>query len=103
MPDKTPTPDPDLLDALIGRMQEKTPDRLERQMREAGEIKAQAEASSHNRLEEMWMQEHERQQTIATQQAEQRRQEQMLMRYALIGGAIIILAFVILAFVLAYA
>jgi hypothetical protein len=81
-------------------MQEGTADRLDRQMREAGEIKAQEEEGSHSRLEEMWMKDHERQRTIAKKQAEQRRQEQMLMRYVLIGAAIIILVILVLALLL---
>jgi hypothetical protein len=86
-----PDSDPDLLDSLIGRAQESAADRLDRQMRESPEIKAQEEAASQSRLEQMWMQEHARQQAIARQQAEQRRQEQMLVRYVIIGAVILVL------------
>ena len=95
-----PDSDPDLLDSLLGRIQEKTSGRLEQQMQEAKEIKEREELASERRLEDMWMQEHERQRAIAVEQAEQRRQEQMLIRYALIGAAIVILIIVILALVL---
>jgi hypothetical protein len=94
-----PDSDPDLLDSLIGRLQEKADDRLEQKMQEAREVKQQEELASQRRLEEMWIREHERQRAIATEQAEQRRQEQMLVRYALIGAAIVILIVVILALV----
>jgi ferric-dicitrate binding protein FerR (iron transport regulator) len=92
--------DSDLLNSLIDRMQEGMADRLDRQMYEAERIKAQEEAASQSRLEEMWMREHERQRAIAEAKAEQRRQEQMLVRYALIGVAIIILVVIVLALVL---
>jgi hypothetical protein len=95
-----PDSDPDLLDSLLGRMQEETSGRLEQQMQEAKEIKQQEELASERRLEDMWIREHERQRAIAAEQAEQRRQEQMLIRYALIGAAIVILIIVILALIL---
>ena len=95
-----PDSDPDLLDSLLGRMQKETSGRLEQQMQEAKEIKEQEELASERRLEDMWIREHERQRAIAAEQAEQRRQEQMLIRYALIGAAIVILIIVILALVL---
>ncbi len=92
--------EPDLLDALIERAQEGTAERLERHMREAGEIRAREEAASQRRLEELWMREHERQRAIAQQQAEQRRQEQRLVRYVLIFSAVLILSVIIVALLL---
>jgi hypothetical protein len=92
--------DSDLLDSLIKRMQEGTTDRLERQRQEAGELKEREELDSARRLEEMWMREYERQQALADAQVEQRRQEQLLVRYVLIGAAIIILVLVVLTVVL---
>ena len=92
--------DPDLLDSLIKRMQEGTTDRLERQRQEAGEIKEREEMDSARRLEEMWMREYERQRAIADTQIEQRRQEQLLVRYVLIGAAVVILILVVLTVVL---
>lgn len=93
-------PGSDLLDSLIKRMQEGTADRLERQRQEAGELKTREELDSARRLEEMWMQEYERQRAIADAQVEQRRQEQLLVRYVLIGAAVIILVLVALTVVL---
>ena len=93
-------PDSDLLDSLIKRMQEGTADRLERQREGAGELKRREEMDSERRLEAMWMQEYERQRAIADAQAEQRRQEQLLVRYVLIGAAVVILVLVILTVVL---
>jgi hypothetical protein len=88
--------DSDLLDALIKRMQEGTADRLDRQRQEAGGLKTQEEMDSERRLEEMWMREYERQRVITDAQMEQRRQEQLLVRYVLIGAAVIILILIIL-------
>jgi CHASE3 domain sensor protein len=88
--------DADLLDDLIKRAQEGTADHLDRRMREAEKIKRQEEQASQRRLEEMWEKEHERQREIAEAQAETRRQEQMLVRYVLIGAAIVILIVLLL-------
>jgi len=88
--------DGDLFDSLIERAKEGTPDRLDRRMREAQQLKAQEEASSQRRLEEMWIREHDRQRVIARSQAEQRRQEQVLVRYVLIAVAIVVLVIIIL-------
>ncbi len=93
-------PDSDLLDSIVERVQKGTADRLGSRMREADTIKAKEEAASQRRLEEMWVREHERQRAIADAQAEQRRQEQMLVRYVLVGGVIILTLVVIVAIVL---
>ncbi len=93
--------DSDLFDSLIERAKEGTPDRLGRRMREAQQLKAQEEASSQRRLEEMWLREHDRQRAISRSQAEQRRQEQMLVRYVLIAAAIVVLVITILVVALA--
>ena len=92
--------DSDLLDALIKRMQEGTADRLDRQRQEAGGLKIQEEMDSERRMEEMWMREYERQRAITDAQVEQRRQEQLLVRYVLIGAAVIILVLIIVTVVL---
>jgi hypothetical protein len=84
-------PNSDLLDDLISRMQTGTADELDRRMRESPEIKVQEESASQRRLEQMWMKEYERQQAVAESQAEQKRQEEKLIRYALIGAAVVIL------------
>jgi hypothetical protein len=89
-------PDPDLLGSLIERARETTSDRLDRRMREAHEIKAQEEASSQSRLEKMWTREHERQRAITDSEVEQRHQEQMLVRYVLVGAAAVILIIIVL-------
>jgi len=93
--------DGDLFDSLIERAKEGTPDRLDRRMREAQQLKAQEEASSQRRLEEMWLREHDRQRAVARSQAEQRRQEQILVRYVLIAATIVVLIVVILVIALA--
>ena len=69
-------------------------------MQEAERLKAQAEASSQRRLEQMWLDEHERQRVLAQSQTEQRRQEQMLVRYVLIAAALILLIIIVLTVVL---
>jgi len=92
--------DRDLLDSLIERAQERTSDRLDRRMHEAERLKAQEETSSQRRLEQMWLGEHERQRALAQSQAEQRRQEQMLVRYVLIAAALIVLIIIVLTVVL---
>lgn len=79
------------LEEIVERLQEKTAGRLERQMRESVDIKVQEEADSQRRLEEMWLQEHERQQAIATAKAEQQRQEQLLVRSVFILVILVIL------------
>lgn len=84
-------PNSDLLDDLINRMQTGTGGELDRRMRESPEIKVQEESASQRRLEQMWMKEYERQQAVAESQAEQKRQEEKLIRYALIGAAVVIL------------
>lgn len=96
-------PEPDLLDSLIKRVQEGTPEHLDRRMRESESIKRQEEESSQRRLEHMWAVEHERQRSLADDQAEQRRQERMVMRFALIAAAIVILVIVVLTIVLGLA
>lgn len=83
------------LETMVERIQEGTAGRLDRRMREAGDVKAREEASSQRRLEEMWVKEHQRQQTIAEGQVEQRRQEQLLMRVAFIGLIIVVLIFIL--------
>jgi len=93
--------DSDTLDSILKRAQERTADRLDQRMQEAGGIKAQEESASQRRLEEMWMREHERQRQIAQSQAEQRRQEQMLVRYVLIGAAIIVVIVIVLGVIIA--
>lgn len=95
-----PDSDSDLLDSIIARAQKGSADRLDHQMRGAREIKAKEEEASRRRLEEMWMREHDRQRAIADAEAEQRRQEQTLVRYVLMGAAAIILILIILTFVL---
>ena len=92
--------DRDLLDSLIERAQEGTSDRLDRRMHEAERLKAQEEASSQRRLEQMWLGEHERQRGLAQSQSEQRRQEQMLVRYVLIAAAIVVMIIIVLTVVL---
>jgi ribosomal protein L40E len=89
-----------VLETVVERAQIRTADRLVRQMHEAGDIKAQEEAASQRRLEEMWEREYERQQTIAEAQAEQKRQEMLLMRLALIGVALFIVILIVVVLVL---
>ena len=48
----------------------------------------------------MWTREHERQQAIAADRAEQRHQEQMLVRYVLIGAVIFILVIIVLTIII---
>lgn len=86
----------DLVDSMIERFQEGTPDRLARQMSEAEIIKAHEEAGSQRRLEEMWKQEHERQRKITESQARRKQQEEQIVRYVLIAAGIFI-AIVIVA------
>jgi len=92
--------DPDLVNALIERMQKGTADQLDEHMRDAGQIKSEEEAASQRRLEEMWMHEHARQQAITQAQSEQKRQEQMLLRGVLIALAVLIVAAVVLVMLL---
>jgi hypothetical protein len=96
-------PEPDLLDSLIERAQEGTAEHLERRMRESDSIKRQEEQASQRRLEHMWAVEHERQRSLEDARDEQRRQEQMLMRFALVGAAIVILVIIVLTLILGLA
>lgn len=92
-----PESEPELLDSLIKRAQERAADRLERQMRDSQQIKSEEDAASQRRLEEMWIREHERQRAVAESKAEQQRQEQALVRYVLIAVAIAIIIVIALA------
>jgi predicted nucleic acid-binding Zn ribbon protein len=96
-------PEPDLLDSLIERAQEGTAEHLERRMRESDSIKRQEEQASQRRLEHMWAVEHERQRSLEDARDEQKRQEQMLMRFALVGAAIVILVIIVLTLILGLA
>jgi ribosomal protein L40E len=89
-----------VLETVVERVQMRTADRLDRQMRDAGDIKAQEEAASQRRLEEMWEREYERQQAIAEAQIEQKRQEMLLMRLAFAGVALFILILIVAVLVL---
>ena len=82
--------DSDLLDRLIQRLQERTSDRLDRQMHDADEIKTLEQESSQRRLDEMWTREHERQRAIAEAQAKQRQKESRLVRWVLLTAALLI-------------
>jgi len=97
---KSDQSDPDVLDSIINRTQKRTADRLEQQMQEAGKIKAREQAASDRRLEDMWLREHERQRALAQTRAEQRRQEQKIVRYVLLGAAIFVVVVVLLGMVL---
>jgi hypothetical protein len=97
---KSDQSDPDVLDSIINRTQKRTVDRLEQQMQEAGKIKAREQAASDRRLEDMWLREHERQRALAQTRAEQRRQEQKIVRYVLLGAAIFVVVVVLLGMVL---
>ena len=92
--------DPDLVNSLIERMQKGTADQLDERMRDAGQIKSEEETASQRRLEEMWVREHARQQAVAEAQAQQKRQEQMLLRGVFIGVAVLIVAAIILVVLL---
>jgi len=92
--------DPDLVNALIERMQKGTADQLDEHMRDAGQVKSEEEAASQRRLEEMWMHEHARQQAITQARVEQKRQEQMLLRGVFIGVIVLILVTVLLVVLL---
>ena len=92
--------DPDLVNSLIERMQKGTADQLDERMRDAGQIKSEEETASQRRLEEMWVREHARQQSITEAQAEQKRQEQMLLRGVLIGVAVLIVVAIVLVVLL---
>jgi hypothetical protein len=96
-------PEPDLLDSLIERAQEGTAEHLDRRMRESDSIKRQEEQASQRRLEHMWVVEHERQRSLEDARDEQKRQEQMLMRFALVGAAIVILVIIVLTLILGLA
>jgi Flp pilus assembly protein TadB len=96
-------PEPDLLDSLIERAQEGTAEHLDRRMRESDSIKRQEEQASQRRLEHMWVVEHERQRSLEDARDEQKRQEQMLMRFALVCAAIVILVIIVLTLILGLA
>jgi hypothetical protein len=83
------------VEAMVERLQQGTAGRLERQMSDAKEIKAREEADSQRRLEEMWTREYERQQHIAEDQVEQKRQEALIMRLVFIGVIVVIVLFII--------
>ena len=69
-------------------------------MREATQVKNQEDASSKQRLEEMWMREHARQQAAADAQIERIRQEKMLIRLVLIGVVTVIVIVIVLTVML---
>jgi hypothetical protein len=64
-------------------------------MRGAPEIKAQEEAASERRLEQMWHREYERQRALADEQAETKRREKRLVRAVLVIAALIILIIIV--------
>ncbi len=83
------------VEAMVNRLQQGTAGRLERQMSQSREIKAREQADSQRRLEEMWVREHERQQDIAEDQVEQKRQEALMIRLVLVGVVVVIVLLII--------
>ncbi len=87
------------VEAMVERLQQGTASRLDDQMRQAKEIKAQEEADSQRRLEDMWVREHQRQQGIAEDRSEQKHQEAQMIRLVFIG--VIVLIVLLIIFVIA--
>ena len=84
----------DTLDSLIGRLQENTDGRLNRQQREAHALKAAEEASAERRLEQLRAIDRRREQAQAEAMARRVANERRLMLFLLLGAGLLIVLIV---------